>query len=67
MSSRLDYANSIMYGMSKSLTAKLERRQNMLARVVLQTNNNNNNNTGRLTCKASQGSDSDASGRRVVT
>ena len=38
MSSRLDYANSIMYGMSKSLTAKLQRQQNMLARVVLRTN-----------------------------
>ena len=38
VSSRLDYANSIMYGMSKSLTAKLQRQQNMLARVVLQTN-----------------------------
>ena len=30
--------NSIMYGMSKSLTAKLQRQQNMLARVVLRTN-----------------------------
>ena len=38
VSSRLDYANSIMYGMSKSLTAKLQRQQNMLARVVLRTN-----------------------------
>ena len=38
VSSRLDYANSIMYGMSKSLTAKLQRQQNMLAGVVLQTN-----------------------------
>ena len=38
VSSRLDYANSIMYGMSKSLTAKLFRQQNMLARVVLRTN-----------------------------
>ena len=27
-----------MYGMSKSLTAKLQRQQNMLARVVLRTN-----------------------------
>ena len=27
-----------MYGMSKTLTAKLRRQQNMLARVVLQTN-----------------------------
>ena len=35
VSSRLD---SIMYGMSKSLTAKLQRQQNMLARVVLRTN-----------------------------
>ena len=38
VSSRLDYANSIMHGMSKSLTAKLRRQQNMLARVVLRTN-----------------------------
>ena len=38
VSSRLDYANSIMYGMSKSLTDKLQRQQNMLARVVLRTN-----------------------------
>ena len=38
VSSRLDYANSIMYGMSKSLTAKLQRQQNMLARVILRTN-----------------------------
>ena len=38
VSSRLDYANSIMYGMSKSLTAKLQHQQNMLARVVLRTN-----------------------------
>ena len=38
VSSRLDCANSIMYGMSKSLTAKLQRQQNMLARVVLRTN-----------------------------
>ena len=38
VSSRLDYANSIMYGMSKSLTTKLQRQQNTLARVVLQTN-----------------------------
>ena len=27
-----------MYGMSKSLTAKLQRQQNLLARVVLRTN-----------------------------
>ena len=33
VSSRLDYANSIMYGMSKSLTAKLQRQQNMLEHV----------------------------------
>ena len=38
VSSRLDYANSIMYGMSKTLTAKLQRQQNMLARIVLRTN-----------------------------
>ena len=38
VSFRLDYANSIMYGMSKSLTAKLQCQQNMLARVVLRTN-----------------------------
>ena len=38
VSSRLDYANSIMYGMSKSLTAKLQRQQNMLAHIVLRTN-----------------------------
>ena len=38
VSSRHDYANPIMYGMSKSLTAKLQRQQNMLARVVLRTN-----------------------------
>ena len=38
VSSRLDYANSIMYGMSKSLTTKIQRQQNMLARVVLRTN-----------------------------
>ena len=38
VSSRLDYANSIMYGMSKSLTAKLQHQQNTLARIVLQTN-----------------------------
>ena len=38
VSSRLDYANSIVYGMSKSLTTKLQRQQNILARVVLRTN-----------------------------
>ena len=38
VSSRLDYANSIMYGMSKSLTTKLQRQQNTLTRVVLRTN-----------------------------
>ena len=36
VSSRLDYANSVMYGMS--LTTKLQRQQNMLALVVLRTN-----------------------------
>ena len=38
LSSGLDYAHSIMYGMSKSLTAKLQHQQNILARVVLRTN-----------------------------
>ena len=38
VSSRLDNANSIMYGISKSMTAKLQRQQNMLARIVLRTN-----------------------------
>ena len=33
--SRLDYANSIMYGMSASNTHKLQSAQNSLTRVVL--------------------------------
>ena len=35
MQSRLDYANSIMYGMSASNTHKLQSAQNSLTRVVL--------------------------------
>ena len=38
VSSRLDYSNSIMYGMSKSLATKLQCQQNTLARVVMQMN-----------------------------
>jgi len=33
--SRLDYCNSVLYGAPKSSIAKLQRAQNMLARVVL--------------------------------
>ena len=47
----------------------IEDEQHFIKPYVVDSynNNNNNNNTVRLTCKASQGSDSDASGRRVVT
>src|SRR5664279_2457360 len=34
--SRLDYCNSVLKGAPKSLIAKLQRIQNLLARVVLQ-------------------------------
>ena len=36
VSSRLDYANSILYGASQSTVSKLQRVQNTLARIVLQ-------------------------------
>ena len=35
VSSRLDYANGVLYGISKYNIAKLQRAQNCLARVVL--------------------------------
>ena len=36
VSSRLDYTNGVLYGISKCNIAKLKRAQNFLARVVLQ-------------------------------
>jgi len=36
ISSGLDYSNSVLYGTPNSTTAKLQRIQNCLARVVLQ-------------------------------
>jgi len=36
VSSRLDYANSVLYGSSMSTISKLQRIQNTLARIVLQ-------------------------------
>jgi hypothetical protein len=38
VSSRLDYANSILYGAAKSTVAKLQRVQNTLSHIVLQAN-----------------------------
>jgi hypothetical protein len=38
VSSRLDYANSVLYGAPDSVIVKLQRIQNTLARTVLQSN-----------------------------
>ena len=46
--SRLDYANSILYGVSKSNLVKLQRIQNSLSRVVLGAGSSQMSSTHRL-------------------
>ena len=40
---QLDYCNSVLYGLPKSQLDKLQRVQNVAARLVSGVNNNNNN------------------------
>ena len=47
VSSRLDYCNSLLFGMSERNFSKLQCIQNTLARLLTSKNNyNNNNNSG---------------------
>jgi hypothetical protein len=39
VTSRLDYANALLYGINKNVLAKLQKIQNMAARIIIRTYN----------------------------